>query len=347
MLRLEFSESDQQALNYERYHHPHPRVQQRMEALWLKSQGIPHHQIARLCRISGNTLRAYLKQYQAGGVDALKQLSFHRPQSALQAHRETIEAHLREHPPQTINEAVTVLETLTGLRRSPTQVRLFLKRLGLKCLKVGLLPAKADPEKQEEYQQKKLEPRLAEAQAGERAVFFVDAAHFVFGAFLGYLWCFARCWIKAPSGRQRFNVLGALNAITHEVITVTNLTYINSESVCQLLFKLVDLGLQVPITLVLDNARYQRCALVQSVADTLGIELLYLPAYSPNLNLIERLWKFVKKQCLYSKYYIDFTAFTQAIEACLAATQTTHKQALSSLLTFNFQSFKKVQSLTV
>jgi len=175
----------------------------------------------------------------------------------------------------------------------------------------------------------------------------VDAAHFVFGAFLGYLWCFARCWIKAPSGRQRFNVLGALNAVTHEVITVTNLTYINSESVCQLLVKLVDLGLPVPMTLVLDNARYQRCALVQSVADTLGIELLYLPAYSPNLNLIERLWKFVKKQCLYSKYYTDFTAFTQAIEACLADSQTTHKQVLSSLLTFNFQSFKKAQPLTV
>ena len=127
---------------------------------------------------------------------------------------------------------------------------------------------------------KKLAPRLAEAQAGKRAVFFVDAAHFVFGAFLGYLWCFARCWIKAPSGRQRFNVLGALHAITHEVITVTNCTYINAESVCQLLRKLGALGLQVPITLVLDNARDQRCALVQSVADTLGIELLYLPAYA-------------------------------------------------------------------
>ena len=83
----------------------------------------------------------------------------------------------------------------------------------------------------------------------------MDAAHCVFGAFLGYLWCFARCWVKAPSGRQRLNVLGALDAITYEVITVTNLTYINSESVCQLLEKLGALGIQVPITLVLDNAR--------------------------------------------------------------------------------------------
>ena len=154
MLRLEFSEADRQALNYERYHHPHPRVQQRMEALWLKSRGVAHHQIARLCGISGNTLRAYLRRYQAGGVEALKHLPFHRPQSALKGHRETLEAHLREHPPQTIKEAVVVLETLTGIHRSPTQVRLFLKQLGLNCRKVGLLLAKADPEAQEEYQKK-------------------------------------------------------------------------------------------------------------------------------------------------------------------------------------------------
>lgn len=120
-------------------------------------------------------------------------------------------------------------------------------------------------------------PRLAEARAGKRAVFFEDAAHVVWGAFLGYLWCVTRCWIKAPSGRQRFNVLGALKAITSEVSTVTNRTYINAESVCQLLRQLVALGLQVPLTLVLDNARSQRCALVQAVADALGIELLYLP----------------------------------------------------------------------
>jgi len=235
MLQLEFSEADKHALNHERYHHPHPRVQQRMEALWLKSQGLPHQRIATLCAISGNTLRAYLKLYQAGGMEALKQLNFYRPQSLLSEQRETIEAPLRAHPPHPINEAISVIEALTGIRRSPTQIRVFLKRLGLKCLKVGLLPAKGDPQEQEAYQEKKLEPHLAEARAGERAVFFVDAAHFVFGAFLGYLGCFARCWIKAPSGRQRFSVLGALNAVTHDVITVTTLTYINSQSVCQLL----------------------------------------------------------------------------------------------------------------
>ncbi len=149
---------------------------------------------------------------------------------------------------------------------------------------------------QEEYKKEKLEPRLFEAKEGKRAVFFVDAAHFVMGAFLGLVWCFERVFIKSPSGRKRFNVLGALNAITHEVITVTNDTYINAESVCQLLHKLAALSLTIPITLVLDNARYQKCKLVQELADSLGIELLYLPSYSPNLNLIERLWKYAHEE---------------------------------------------------
>ena len=142
---------------------------------------------------------------------------------------------------------------------------------------------------------KELEPRLEEATAGKRAVFFVDAAHFVCGSFIGLLWSFTRVWIKSPSGRQRFNVLGAINAVSHQLVTVTNTTYINAESVCELLFKIAALKLAVPVTLVLDNARYQRWALVQAVADSLSIELLYLPSYSPNLNLIERLWKACQK----------------------------------------------------
>ena len=88
-----------------------------------------------------------------------------------------------------------------------------------------MIPAKADPEAQTAYLEQEIEPRLAEAQAGKRAVFFVDAAHFVLAPFLGFLWSLTRVFVKAPAGRQRFNVLGALNAITHELVTVTNDTY--------------------------------------------------------------------------------------------------------------------------
>jgi len=210
-----------------------------------------------------------------------------------------------------------------------------------------MIPAKADPEKQTAYVAQEIEPRLAEAQAGKRAVFFMDAAHFVLAPFLGFLWSVARIFIPAPSGRQRFNVLGALNAITHELVTVTNDTYITAETVCALLQKLAALNLGMPITLFLDNVRYQKCALVTTMAANLHIELCFLPAYSPNLNLIERLWKFVRKQCLYSKYYADFVTFKDAIASCLSELDSQHKSALDSLLTLNFQTFKKAQFVPV
>jgi transposase len=164
----------------------------------------------------------------------------------------------------------------------------------------------------------------------------------VFAPFLGIVWCFQRLFVKAPSGRQRVNVLAALNAITHQVLTVQNLTYITAETVCELLRLVASSQPGIPVTIILDNARYQRCALVQTVAQTLGIELLYLPTYSPNLNLIERFWKFVKKQCLYSKYYPDSASFQQAIMACIEQAPTRHKEELARLLTLRFQTFQAV-----
>jgi transposase len=139
--------------------------------------------------------------------------------------------------------------------------------------------------------------------------------------------------------------LGALNAVTLDIITVTNETYINAESVCQLLRKLSALALGIPITLVWDNARYQKCALVFELADELGIRLVYLPSYSPHLNLIERLWRFVRNQCLYSKYYADFNSFKTAISTLIDTAHVNKREQLTSLMTWKFQSFKKVQFL--
>lgn len=188
MIKLEFTEAEKRTLNYERHHHPHPRVQCKLEAVWLKSQRVAHGEISRLTGISGTTLTSYLRAYQqGGGIEALKMVRFDRPQSEL----------------------------------------------------------------------------------------------------------------------------------------------------------------RVPITLVLDNARYQKCRVVEALAGPLQIEMLYLPAYSPNLNLIERLWKFVKKTCLYSTYYANFQDFTRAISTCLAQPHTTYKKELDSLLTLRFQSFKESQVIAV
>jgi transposase len=187
-----------------------------------------------------------------------------------------------------------------------------------------------------------LKPRLDRAQAVTGHVFFVDAAHFVYGTFLCCLWSFARIFVRAASGRQRFNVLGAWNAVTRELVAVTNTTVVNTETMCELLRKIAKLGLSGPITLVLDNARYQRNAVVQSLAESLGIELLFLPSYSPNLNLIERLWKFIKRRSLYGRYHPTFANFRTAIEETIGGLPTKYATDLATLMTLNFQRFENV-----
>ena len=198
---------------------------------------------------------------------------------------------------------------------------------------------------QREFLETQLQPTLDAAQKREGHVYFVDAAHFVFGTFLCCLWSIARVYVRAASGRQRFNVLGAWNAVTRELVSVTNTTVVNTETMCELLRKIAAQKLVGPISLVLDNAKYQRNAIVQGLAAELGIQLSFLPSYSPNLNLIERLWGFAKRQSVYGKYHADFASFRAAIEKTLAEIPTTHADRLKSLMTLNFQELKDVSIL--
>ena len=173
----------------------------------------------------------------------------------------------------------------------------------------------------------------------------MDAAHFVYGTYLCCLWSVVRVFVRAASGRQRFNVLGAWDAVARTLVTVTNTTVVNTDTMCDLLRTVAARGLVGPVTLVLDNAKYQRNRVVQDLAATLGIELLFLPSYSPNLNLIERLWGFAKRQSVYGKYHPNFASFRAAIEATLAGVSTTHAADLELLMTLRFQTFDDVSLL--
>ena len=151
MLQLKFTEEEIKELDYQRYHHPHPRVQRKMEALLLKAKGLPHHQIANCVGVCENTLRDYLQQYRDGGIEGLKHLDFYRPSSELEKHRESLEAYFKEHPPASLPQAAAMIEQLTGIKRSAKQVGVFLKKLGLKRLKTHAIPAKMYTEVQETF----------------------------------------------------------------------------------------------------------------------------------------------------------------------------------------------------
>jgi len=206
-------------------------------------------------------------------------------------------------------------------------------------LKCGSIPAKANVKEQRSFYEKILNPLMEQAKNGQITLLFLDASHFVMGCdFLGYIYGKIRRFIKTYSGRKRYNVLGALNFVSKKVTTIANDTYITSTQICEMLTKLAAEYEGNPIYIILDNASYQKCELVKLLAAQLGISLIFIPPYSPNLNLIERLWKFVKGE-LRSKYYDNFDLFQAKINSIISSTDKDNKVNIDRLIGDKVQLF--------
>jgi transposase len=310
----------------------------------MHSEGGKHGFIAKCLKLHANTITNYLKEWMEGGLPAVVEDKYYRPSSAIEPFMACLRCSFAAAPVADAKAAIARIEALSGITLSESQARRTLHKLGMKYRKAASIPGKCDAQLQFDFYQQEMLPRLAQAARGERKVFFVDAAHFVMGAFLGMLWCFGRIFIKTSPGRQRYSVLGAIESHSHEIISVTTDGTVSAPLVTQLLDKIRLAHPNTPITLVLDNARYQRCKEVANHAATRDIELLYLPAYSPNLNLIERLWKLTKKKCLTNKHYQNFTDFRAAIDACLERMAGDYLTELKSLITPKFQFFTSHKS---
>jgi len=201
------------------------------------------------------------------------------------------------------------------------------------------LPAKADPEKQRIFYETVLHPLMKSAINEKITLLFLDASHFVMGGdFLGYIYGKVRRFVKTYSGRSRYNVLGALNFVTKKMTIVANDSYITASEVCEMLRKIAVEYAGTPIYLILDNARYQKCKVVTDLAVELGIHLTYIPPYSPNLNLIERLWKHVKSK-LRTKYYDQFDEFQLTINSIISNTDKNDKTLIDRLIGEKVQLF--------
>jgi len=180
---------------------------------------------------------------------------------------------------------------------------------------------------------------MEKATRGEIILLFMDASHFVMGCdFLGHIYGKVRRYVKTFSGRKRYNVLGAMDYVSKKVLTVTNDSYITATEVCTMLQKIVDEYGQKEVHLILDNARYQKCRIVKEMAEQLNVHLEYIPPYSPNLNLIERLWKFAKGE-LSSKYYNDFGAFSKKIDSIISTIDRENKAKIDNLIGKGVQLF--------
>jgi transposase len=316
------------------------RFGRRLMAVRMHGLGVPNSKIAGILRISDDTVTNYLKLYRDEGLAGLLENRYHRPTSSVESSLAEIAASFSAAPVATASEGGARIEELTGIKLSDSQVGRIMRRLGMRYQKSAAVPGKCDPQMQFDFLNDELLPRLDEARKGERRVFFVDAAHFVMGAFLGMVWAFARVFVRTGSGRQRYNVLGAVETRDHDFISVRTIGSVNAETICELISKIDTAYPGEEITLVMDNARYQRNQKVTGIAESLSIELLYLPAYSPNLNLIERVWRLVKGKCLRNRYHETFTGFVGAIDEFLDSLNGKNRHLLKSLVTENFQLFE-------
>ena len=318
----------------------------RFLCVFLAQRGLLYQHIAELLDVHRNTVRNAVQRYSEGGIDALDNQSRYRPSSPQKPFTEAILSSLRENPPSTSAEAAQRIEAVSGIPISSGRAACFMKQHGMAPRKCGQIPSKANPEQQRTFLKESLEPIIQKAKKGHVKLYFMDAAHFTWGTYLAILWCFQREFIKAPAGRQRHNVLAALDVSSQELVWESNDAYVNSHSVVNLLQKLRAQNKGRRIYLVLDNAPYQRCAYVREFALKLKINLIYLPSYSPNLNLIERLWKFIRKKALNGKYYPTFSEFISALENTLNGIHNGNfEKELKSWITFNFQLFENAQNV--
>lgn len=352
MLPFSLSVADTNTVKVGRKTENNRLIRDRMEVLHLLHMGYSREETANIVGCHPNTVTNYVKKYNKGGMEAIKQLGYSYPRHELRDVYEQVEEALDQANCSTLSDVSEILGSTFGYLRSKESVRQLLHKLKYKHRKTGTFPGKIDDfdawQARQDVYIEKLNLLIEQADNQQIDLVFGDAAHFVYGKFSSF------CWSKQPRyqpsghGRHRINVYGVYNVVTNQVFTMYNEGYIDADFMVEYLEWLRDEcypNKERPLHLVLDNARYQHCDYVKQCAERLTIKLEFLPGYSPNLNLIERLWKYLKK-ILGKEYHPSKASFEEAVVKLLEAlNQDPHQEKLWTLLNPIFQRFEKSQIL--
>jgi len=312
------------------------RQADRVKAVIALSKGWSAAQVAEILLIDEKTSRHYFEHYQKGGLQALMEDNYSGAEPKLDKHQMSeLEGHLEEHIFTDAKSVIAHIYKQYKVRYSLSGVTDLLHRLGFSYKKPTHVPGKQDPLRQqaflEEYEQ------LKASKGQNDPIYFADATHPQHNSVPSYGWIKKgqEKELKANCGRQRLNINGAINIETLESTTGFYDT-INADSTVDLFSKI---EIKHPdaekIYIIVDNARYYRSRLLKEHTDGTKIELIFLPPYSPNLNLIERYWKFFKKMVLNNHYYATFDEFERACESFFRKRKKYLPQ-LQTLLTENF-----------
>ena len=334
----DYTLSKEKIAELERFHRSlcDKRQADRVKAVIALSKGWSAIQVAEILLFDEKTSRHYFERYQRDGLHALMEDNYSGAEPKLDKHQMSeLEGYLEEHIFTDAKSVIAYIYKQYKVRYSLSGVTDLLHRLGFSYKKPTHVPGKQDPAQQqaflEEYEQLK-------ASKGENdPIYFADATHPQHNSVPSYGWIKKgqEKELKANCGRQRLNINGAINIETFESTTGFYDT-INAQAAIDLFAKIEAKHPDADVIyIIVDNARYYRSCLLKEHVEGTKIKLIFLPPYSPNLNLIERYWKFFKKKILNNRYYETFEEFTLACKSFFRKRRK-YLPELQTLLAENF-----------
>ncbi len=315
------------------------RLADRMKAILMLHHGFTYTQISQALLLDEVTLRRYVKQFQEKGIDGLLECRYAGGMSSLTAIQEQqLKIFLDKNTQRTAKEIQDHISTAYRVRYSVIGVTKLLHRLGFSYKKPKIVPGKADAKKQARFlaAYEKLKVKMKK----QDHLYFTDATHPQHNTRPSYGWILKGKahdkLVKTTSGRERLNLHGALNLKTHHAVVLSEDT-IDATSVIRLGNRLLRKHKTGKIYVILDNAKYYHANIVKAWRKKHGrIKFIFLPSYSPNLNLIERLWRFFHQKVTWNRYFESFEDFKN-ISLGFFKNLKQYEPELATLLADNFQ----------
>ena len=296
------------------------RVRDQIKAILLYDEGWTSQQIAKVLLISDQAVRNHVVEYKTS--NKLKPESGGSEEKLSEEQSKKLEAHLQEHTYLYIKDIIVYAQMTFGVAYTVPGLRSWLQRHGFSYKKPAVVPGKANKEQQQKWlaDYEKLRQGLPQ----DETICFIDGVHPTHNVQPAYGWIKkgVRKEIQANTGRSRLNLSGALDVVSHNVVIQEDQT-LNAESTIRFFQKIEEAyPCKGKIHIFCDNAPYYRNKTVKQYLVTSKIILHFLPPYSPNLNPIERLWKWMKERVIYNTYYEYFEDFKEAVIGFFAALPT-------------------------
>jgi len=315
------------------------RYADRIKSILALDKGHSFEEIAEWLMIDDTSVRRWHEQYNAMGIEELMRDDYQGSAPYLKKkQQDKLVAYLERNICLSAKEVCHYVKEQYAVEYTVKGITHLLHRMGFVYKKPKHLPSKADREAQEEFIGQYEE--LKKMKRAKDKIYFMDGTHPMHNSQLAYGWIKKgeEKFVKANTGRERLNINGAYNMEEHRVI-VREDESINAQSTVALLEQMLVQQPTGKLYIILDNARYYHSQIVHDfLSKNKRIQFIYLPPYSPNLNIIERLWKFMKKKITYDKYYEKFSVFRQKILEFFENIKI-YSQELESLMTENFHLF--------